>query len=111
MKKFLKIFFSIIIILVILFYVYFYVGVYKADEEVLNYLKSSDNVEVSKMKDGYFFDGPGTDEILIFYPGAKVEEKAYAKILFELSKNEIDCFLIKMPLKKFSNYDQLHFQL
>ena len=97
MKKFLKIFFSIIIILLILFYVYFYVGVYKADEEVLNYLKSSSNVEVSKMKDGYFFDGPGTDEILIFYPGAKVEYTSYAKFLNKISEKGLDVYLLKMP--------------
>ena len=97
MKKFLKIFFSILIVLLILFYVYFYVGVYKADEEVLNYLKSSSNVEVTKMKDGYFFDGPGTDEILIFYPGAKVEYTSYAKFLNKISEKGLDTYLLKMP--------------
>lgn len=33
----------------------------------------------------------------IFYPGAKVEEKAYEPILSELAKKDIYCVLVKMP--------------
>lgn len=34
---------------------------------------------------------------LVFYPGAKVDEKAYAPILDELSQAGICCVLVKMP--------------
>ena len=41
-------------------------------------IKSSRTVTVTEMREGYFFDGPGTKKAMIFYPGAKVEETAYA---------------------------------
>ncbi len=45
----------------------------------------------------YFFDGPGTDTALVFYPGAKVEPSSYAPLMNELSKQGIDCYLCQMP--------------
>ena len=63
------------------------------------YITNSDTVTVSQIDEGYFFDGPGEDKALIFYPGAKVEETAYAPIMKALSEKGVDCFLIKMPLK------------
>lgn len=48
---------------------------------------------------GGFFDGPGEDKALIFYPGAKVEETAYAPVMKMLAAQGVDCFLIRMPLK------------
>lgn len=46
----------------------------------------------------FFYDGPGTDEALIFYPGAKVDEQAYGPLMTELAEAGTDCFLVKMPL-------------
>lgn len=63
------------------------------------YITSSDDVTVNEIKEGYLFDGPGEDKALIFYPGAKVEETAYAPIMKMLAENGVDCFLIKMPMK------------
>ncbi len=48
--------------------------------------------------DGIFFDGPGEDEALIFYPGASIEPTAYSSIMTMLAERGIDCFIIKMPL-------------
>ena len=46
-----------------------------------------------------FFDGPGEDSALIFYPGAKVEAAAYAPLMAKLSEAGVDCFLVEMPLR------------
>lgn len=72
---------------------------YHADSRALSYLNSSDAVSVSKTENGYFFDGPGKTDAFIFYPGAKVEETAYAPLLHQLAKKGVDCFLVKMPLR------------
>lgn len=57
-------------------------------------IKGNDIVTVTKITDAYFFDGPGTDEALIFYQGADVDEEAYSPILLALAEKGIDCFLI-----------------
>ena len=46
----------------------------------------------------WFFDGPGEDAALIFYPGAKVEAAAYAPLLVQIAESGVDCFLVEMPL-------------
>lgn len=60
-------------------------------------LADTDSVRVSKTDFGYFFDGPGEDNALIFYPGAKVEELAYADLLKRIAAGGADCFLVHMP--------------
>lgn len=52
---------------------------------------------VSETDFGYAFDGPGEDNALIFYPGAKVEDLAYADLLKRLAAEGVDCYLIHMP--------------
>ena len=63
------------------------------------YITSDEAVTVSQIDEGYFFDGPGENKALIFYPGAKVEETAYAPMMKLLAEQGVDCFLIKMPMK------------
>lgn len=70
---------------------------YKASSNVSKYLKNSKNVKVIKEKQGYLFDGPSKDSILVFYPGAKVEYKAYAPIMHNLAKEGVDTYIVKMP--------------
>ncbi len=60
-------------------------------------LKSTANVIVTKTSFGYSFDGPGTDDALIFYPGGKVEDLAYSSLLKGIAENGMDCFLVNMP--------------
>ena len=60
-------------------------------------MNGSDTVSVSETDTGYLFDGPGTEDALIFYPGAKVDEKAYSEMMTKLADEGIDCFLISMP--------------
>lgn len=100
MRKFLKIIIGIIIIVLVLFlltFIYLCTGNYKPEKEALKYLNSDDNVTVSEIKEGYFFDGKGIDTAVVFYPGAKVDYKSYAKLMYMIAENGYDCFLLKMP--------------
>lgn len=71
---------------------------YHADKKAMVALQGNDNVTVSKIENGFFFDGPSSDRALIFYPGAKVECEAYAVLMLRLAENGCDCFLADMPL-------------
>lgn len=62
-------------------------------------LVTSLNVKMEKIDGGYFFDGPGDEDALIFYPGAKVESLAYAPLMKTLAENGVDCFLAEMPFR------------
>ncbi|KAL6631693.1 alpha/beta-hydrolase [Neocallimastix californiae] len=72
---------------------------YQATANALTYMESQGNVTVTEDSTAYRFDGPGTDKALIFYQGAKVDERAYAEIMYNLAEMGIDCFLVKMPLR------------
>lgn len=61
-------------------------------------ISDTQNVNVSKIEEGYFFDGPGTEHALVFYPGGKVQDIAYAELLTQVSERGVDCFLVTMPL-------------
>lgn len=69
---------------------------YHAETEALSALES-DGVRVEKTDYGWFFDGPAGNSALIFYPGGKVEESAYAPLLHALAADGIDVCLVKMP--------------
>lgn len=71
---------------------------YHATKEAVHYTESGKYVTVTKDKDGYFFDGPGTEAAYIFYPGAKVDEAGYARLMYGIAEQGVDCFLVKMPL-------------
>ena len=60
--------------------------------------RTIDEVTVSTTKTGYFFDGPGTESAIVFYPGGKVDTKAYAPLMYKLAEGGKDCFLVDMPL-------------
>lgn len=70
---------------------------YRAEPSALSYLESGEKVTVTREGSTYFFDGPGEDKALIFYPGALVEQEAYAEIMYRLAENGIDTFLADMP--------------
>ena len=96
MKKLLVMMFTIIMVLLIGTIIYLNIY-YHSENSVKEYLVSSDSVKVEKIKEGYFFDGPGTSDALIFYPGTKVEYTAYAPIMNKLAYSGIDTYLISMP--------------
>lgn len=72
---------------------------YHADKTALTALQSDENVAVSQTDYGWLFDGPSDTDAIIFYPGGKVEETAYAPLLRQLAENGMDAFLVKMPCR------------
>lgn len=60
-------------------------------------LTETDTVKITQTGFGYLFDGEGEKSALIFYPGAKVEDLAYAEILKQIAESGTDCFLMHMP--------------
>ena len=85
-------------IFLLIVYVFFYLtNCYKASESVNDYLKGDSLVTVKKDENGYLFDGPSEDKILVFYPGGKVEFKSYAPMMHNLAKKGIDTLIIKVP--------------
>ena len=97
-KRICLIIFGVITLLVIAFLLY--TGqYYHADKTALAALESDDTVQVTETEYGWFFDGPSETEALIFYPGAKVEETAYAPLLHLIAKEGMDVCLVKMPFR------------
>ena len=70
---------------------------YHADDAAWKGLESAGSVTVRKIDQGYYFDGPGEESAVIFYPGAKIEEAAYAPMMFSLAEAGADVFLVEMP--------------
>lgn len=88
----------IVILVLIMICIGYFAVYYHASEEVQGYLEGSGEVSVEKDAQGLFVDGPGEEDALIFYPGAKVEYTAYLPLVYALAEDGIDCFLVKMPL-------------
>ncbi len=100
MKKRLKIALITIISLVLLFTGVFLIYVsdyYRADDVALAVMQNETTMQV---KDNLIILSPTTpgDTALIFYPGAKVEYRAYLPILEKIKEScGITCILVKMP--------------
>ena len=56
-------------------------------------------MQVSETDYGWYFDGPASDRALVFYPGGKVEETAYAPFLRLLAEEGLDVCLVRMPAR------------
>lgn len=88
----------ITIISVIVISIIFYLNTfYKASENIQINLISNETVKVEKNKNGILFDGPGNENILVFYPGAKVEYISYAPIMHALAEKGLDTYIVEMP--------------
>ena len=72
---------------------------YHAKSAALSALESDETVRVTRMDYGWHFDGPSSERALIFYPGAKVEETAYAPFLRLLAQQGMDVCLVRMPFR------------
>lgn len=70
---------------------------YHADGAAQSALKSDEAVTVIQTDYGWMFDGTSTENALIFYPGGKVEETAYAPLLHRLAGQGMDVCLVRMP--------------
>ena len=88
-------------VLMVLAVAYFiYINIYHhADPSVEASLVSHDGVTISKTDYGWYFDGASTENALIFYCGAKVEETAYSPLCYKLAKEGIDVCLLKIPFR------------
>ena len=72
---------------------------YHADKTAGAFLVSDEQVRVEKTEYGWFLDGPSEENAMVFYPGAKVEETAYAPLLHRFAKEGMDVCLVKMPFR------------
>ena len=95
---------GIILALVFGFLIYNTVS-YPPDETAKASLFSDENVTVTRTDYGYFFDGPSDENLYIFYPGAKVDEVAYAPLMHRLAAEGMDTCLVHMPFR-FALYDK-----
>lgn len=80
---------------------------YMATEKAQKAILGSNTVDVTETEDYYLFSktpevsyaGIGEGKGIIFYPGGKVDEAAYAPMLLELAYEGYDVYLVKMPAK------------
>ena len=75
---------------------------YQKAEDVSEYLKSDEQitfVEEEKGDSAYyaFINNEGSNKVLVFYPGAKVDEYAYAELMRNIAESGTDVYVIKMP--------------
>jgi len=80
---------------------------YKATDTAKKAMLGTTTIEVVE-KDGYYvfsktplssYLGKGEGKGIVFYPGGKVDEKAYAPMLLELAEEGYEVYLVKMPAK------------
>lgn len=80
---------------------------YKATDTAKKAMLGTATVEVVE-EDGYYifsktsmssYLGKGEGKGIVFYPGGKVDEKAYAPLLVELAEEGYEVYLVKMPAK------------
>lgn len=98
-NKIKKVLFTVIILLIIVVSagVYYFNDYYHADESALKDVYQTENISVINVDTGLFLDSENNDTAIIFYPGAKVEYTAYLPLLMNISKNNVDCFIVEMP--------------
>ena len=79
---------------------FIYCGIYShADEWALSFMEDDETVSVAKNgKDYIFTPKEKTNDKFIFYPGGKVEDKAYAPLCSKLAHNGIETVLVHAPL-------------
>lgn len=74
---------------------------YEASTVARKALQGNANIEVTQEEDYYLFNNKNeeTTKGIIFYPGGKVEETAYAPLMLELAEYGYEVYLVKMPAK------------
>ncbi|UKI48793.1 MAG: hypothetical protein L6U99_08015 [Clostridium sp.] len=84
------------------YYIFFtYTGIYyHAEGTIDDYLKTTSEVEVIENNNYISFVNKNSNNknAIIFYEEAKVEAKAYARILYILALNDISCYAIKITI-------------
>ena len=97
MRKRLRWLAAALLVLLAVFLVYGSVY-YRAGQTAQIAMESDETVRISAADYGWLFDGPSEEDVLIFYPGGKVEETAYASLLHQLAAEGLDVCLVRMPL-------------
>ncbi len=80
---------------------------YKATDTAKKAMLGTATIEVVEEEGYYVFSktplssylGKGEGKGIVFYPGGKVDEKAYAPMLLELAQEGYEVYLVKMPAK------------
>lgn len=71
---------------------------YRADERAISAFNTYENINVTISDNGNVILMPqNATRGFIFYPGGKVEHRAYEPLLFELAREGFLCVLVKMP--------------
>ena len=92
---------AVFIVFAVLFAMFFFYteNYYHADRTAVIMLRTDEYASVTSSQTGLLFDGPGTEDLLIFYPGAKVQETAYAPLMRQIAEEGMDVFLVRMPAR------------
>ena len=71
---------------------------YRADEGAIAVFNADENITVSVSDNGnVIFEPQNATRGFIFYPGGKVEHRAYEPLLAELAREGVLCVIVKMP--------------
>ncbi len=92
---------AVFIVFAVLFALFFFYteNYYHADRTAVMMLRTDEYAAVTSSQTGLLFDGPGEEDLLIFYPGAKVQETAYAPLMRQIAEGGMDVFLVQMPFR------------
>lgn len=69
---------------------------YRSEVSIENFAENT-SYTVEEFSQGIIVDGVGTEDAVIFYPGAKVEYTSYLPLCTKLAEQGVDCFVVEMP--------------
>ena len=73
---------------------------YRAEAVARKAMQGTKSIEVEEKENYFVFHQEETAKKgIVFYPGGKVDEQAYAPMLLELAKEGYEVYLVKMPAK------------
>ena len=97
MKKKITLTIIIVLILSLIGGTVYYINDYYRAEDSAVVLFASSKTDISEENGVYTFNSENAKTGVIFYPGGKVEAKAYAPLMYALSKEGILSILVTMP--------------
>ncbi len=97
MKKKITLTIIIILILSLVGGTVYYVNDYYRAEDLAVALFASSKTDISEENGVYTFNSENATKGIIFYPGGKVEAKAYAPLMYALAKEGVLSILVTMP--------------